>query len=769
MADSVVRLVVDSKEYDSKIQRATQGLIQYEKKCREVGGTLEFVEKEELDFVKALGQMETVSSSATGKLGELKKAFTELSVQYKNLTDAEKASPYGKALAESLDQLKGRIKSTEGDLKAATSQMSGAFDGLSKALGVNVGQLVGWGAAIGVAKGALEVAKDAFFASETNLDEWGRTVEASKSIYQSFLNSLNNGDISGFLDRISEIVFAARQAYDALDELGTYTAFNQRNVAKSRASYAKALDEYRLNPTAENKQTLAEANQQVMRDLQDSHDKTEDAYQAALRKLAEERLSSKDLQDAFVKMFSEGNYAELKTLKESYSTGTGLAAGQQYFNGMRTYGGRVDESGSGAWRDMTDIEKQQFEFARALSQVNDSQIKEVQALGAQSVAITEQIYQQDRAYNRLAGNNAPLRSGGGNGGGGGNEPSVTEGSIKAQEQEVARLTELWKNATAELRDGYKQQLDEAKVVLDQMVKGTANVPTEPQELNPSMPGRDMTAFEKLQQSVSTKLADSMQAVDMSSLTNLMAIAIQHGIDGLDPNFEELQYKIGEGLNISDETWQELVDTINEKLAEMQLDPIKLDVQTGELKKVGKTVKSNAQETAAAWQAAAAAVSNAGSALEAMEDPAAKVTGIVMQAVANIALGFAQATASQATGAAGVFGWIAAATAGLATMVATIATIKSVTKGYAQGGIVGGNSYSGDNMRGVLPDGSMVGLNSGEVVLNAAQQSTLAGKLNGAAAQTVYVEGVVSGKNLILAIQNEQSQSGVPSAKILAAH
>ena len=89
MADSVFKLVVDSKEYDSKIQRATNGLVQFEKKCREVGGTLEFVEKEDLDFVKALGQMETVSSSATGKLSELKKAFTELSVQYKNLTDAE--------------------------------------------------------------------------------------------------------------------------------------------------------------------------------------------------------------------------------------------------------------------------------------------------------------------------------------------------------------------------------------------------------------------------------------------------------------------------------------------------------------------------------------------------------------------------------------------------------------------------------------------------------------------------------------------------------
>ena len=57
MADSVFKLVVDSKEYDSKIQRATSGLMAFEKKCREVGGTLEYVEKEDIDFVKALGKI----------------------------------------------------------------------------------------------------------------------------------------------------------------------------------------------------------------------------------------------------------------------------------------------------------------------------------------------------------------------------------------------------------------------------------------------------------------------------------------------------------------------------------------------------------------------------------------------------------------------------------------------------------------------------------------------------------------------------------------
>ena len=150
---------------------------------------------------------------------------------------------------------------------------------------------------------ALKVAKDAFFASETSLDEWGRTVQASESLYQGFLSALNNSDISGFISRMDEIVSAAREAYNAMDELGTFSAFNQRNVAKSRAGYTQALDEYKLNPTAENKQKLEQANQQVMNDLRDSHQKTEDAYQAALRQIATERIKVKELW-RFCKTFS---------------------------------------------------------------------------------------------------------------------------------------------------------------------------------------------------------------------------------------------------------------------------------------------------------------------------------------------------------------------------------------------------------------------------------------------------------------------------------
>lgn len=165
------------------------------------------------------------------------------------------------------------------------------------------------------------------------------------------------------------------------------------------------------------------------------------------------------------------------------------------------------------------------------------------------------------------------------------------------------------------------------------------------------------------------------------------------------------------------------------------------------------------DAATAWSNAAAAVSNVGSALQSIEDPAAKVTGIIMQAVAQVALGFAQAAASPATGAAGVFGWIAAATAGLATMVSTIATIKSVTKGYEYGGMVSGymgklpgSPYTGDNV--------VARLNMGEGVLTRQGIANASAMMNGGAAPVaVNVTGRISGRDILLAADADNRSRG----------
>ena len=252
MADNILRLKVESSEYDAKLKKAAEGIRHLAEVAHRSGGELTGLEKAELDYVKSLGTMETKSRTAAGSVRELENAFKELTVIYNNLNDVEKADEGGKALAASLETLKQRALDAKAGLNEATQALQGneqsaaadkgGIEGLTSALGINVKSLAGWGAALAAGKVALDVAKDAFFANESTVDDWGRTVESAKGIYEGFLQSLNTGDISGFLNNISQITAAAREAYNALDELGTrQTILNpERAKLQARSTELKA-------------------------------------------------------------------------------------------------------------------------------------------------------------------------------------------------------------------------------------------------------------------------------------------------------------------------------------------------------------------------------------------------------------------------------------------------------------------------------------------------------------------------------------------------
>ena len=249
----------------------------------------------------------------------------------------------------------------------------------------------------------------------------------------------------------------------------------------------------------------------------------------------------------------------------------------------------------------------------------------------------------------------------------------------------------------------------------------------------------LSSFEQLQQSLKIKIAEQNMEVDTNTLQTLMKTAIENGIDSLNPDFASLQEKMREGMNIPDETWQALQDQINEKLAELDIKPIKIDFSTGNIKKQSKEMSKD-------WNAAAQAVQAVGSAMASIEDPATKVVGTIAQAIASIALGYATATTQAAT--LGPWAWVAFAATGMAQMVSMISAIHSAT-GYAQGGMIKGNSYSGDNIGGLVDGSQLVGLNAGEVVLNASQQSMLANNLQGGGGGKMEIVGVLTGENVVL--------------------
>lgn len=272
MAESIVRLRVESQEFESKLKRASQELLAMAENARRTGATFAIADKEELAFVSSLGQLQTSARSAKGSIAEMTKAFQDLSMHYRSLTDEEKAAPYGQELKKSLEQLQnrindgkqalGEINGTIGESKNKTDILSGAVEELAGKFGLSVPKLGAMSVAIAGVTGALKVAKDAFFASEANLDEWGRTVDASKAVYEGFLTSLNTGDISGFLQRIDQIISAAREAYDELDRLGTQRTIDSPRLNAQRAENERFRAMLRtgryISPTDGRKATMKE-------------------------------------------------------------------------------------------------------------------------------------------------------------------------------------------------------------------------------------------------------------------------------------------------------------------------------------------------------------------------------------------------------------------------------------------------------------------------------------------------------------------------------
>lgn len=177
---------------------------------------------------------------------------------------------------------------------------------------------------------------------------------------------------------------------------------------------------------------------------------------------------------------------------------------------------------------------------------------------------------------------------------------------------------------------------------------------------------------------------------------------------------------------------------------------KIKIEGDDLDKLNELANAGKQAETS-WDAALGSISGLGSALAAIEDPAVKVLGIIAQAIATVALSFAQALSKDTK--LGVFGWIAAAAAGTAAMFSTISAIKSATAGsYAEGGIVPGNSFSGDNLT--------ANVNSGELILNRAQQNTLAAQLRQQnSGNKSYQPSYVSGEQIWVAMNRYLKRSG----------
>lgn len=802
MSDSIVKLRIDSKEYDANIKRAGQALTDYFNKVKEGGGTLMHLNDGVMEAVKAMGELGTQSKNTKGALRELTQATTDMTAAYRGLTDEEKNSPLGQAMQQSIQRMTeraGDMKDAMGDVQASISNAASDTRTFDQIAGGAQLMTTGYQTLAGAAK---------LFGIETeNNVEVLATLQAAMAVtsgLQTAQNLLQEQSAlmmgvqaaQASLAAAAQTAFAAatgsatvaQRAFNVVANANPYVLLATAIIAVGSALYAFASSSSKAEREAEE---LAKAEEKAAK-------KAEDARNSFVNTAAEAMNSASRLSALYV------SYKNCNSEMEKTSI---LKQAQEEFKKLGIECNGVNDAQRLLVKDGAKvIEMIQLQgnaaavaairmdaFKKSMSAIlenrqaekgffDENDIKYAMSLAGAAVGDFDKMI--NGMQSRIQNLRGQLGIGKGKGGGGGGGSTKLTPAQQA-EANMAKAEETYTNALADAEQKVivglmtEEDLQKTKLKLleqiadanlnawhlsdnDKYLTSFVNFANAAVNLRDNLMSVD-DVFKQLEKDfptvspagiesqsfaegfASTAAADmgfKNEADTSSFIQNLVTEGMKSGVDMSGPA-ATLMEKLFEGMEIPDEELQAFVDELNAKLAERGIEPIKVDINT-------KTIENGAKTVDKSWQKAAQSIGQVGSAISQLEDPAAKIMGIVGEAIATVALGYAKATAKPKD----PWSWIAFAATGFATMVTMIQGIHSAT-GYAQGGIIKGNSYSGDNIGGLVDGSQLVGLNAGEVVLNHAQTETLANSLEndqqGGITSLPYVMGeqIILGANAFL--------------------
>lgn len=674
------------------------------------------VHNDVLNYVRGLGQMETSSKTATGKLAEMKKAFIELSMQYNNLTDEEKNSPFGNALSQSLDQLKQRFNDSKRQLEEVSRSLEqtsnegqktgGVMKQLADRFTINIDAMKLFDIGLKAVNGALDVAKDAFGASEANVDEWGRIVQSAHSVYDGFLNALNTGDISGFLGRIDEIIIAARNAYDELYRLGTLQTIQKTSKSSQQTENDRLrmmIMTRRYIPKAEGLDLLGIGMKsgQLLTDGQVRL--FEQRLQSGINKVVDmtsaEVKQSRRAIDAFYESFAK----DIGMTVDEFRRGTSSMEefdkrikGAQAYNEWQYQNSFIDQQTGRMVAPRGGNPYAQYK-GWDVFRVDGERYNNLVELILQHNQGVNQLYavqgQAYRTINRAEGITSRIGGGGGGGGRTGSTPAVTEvreltGLIEIQQQKVKDLQTQIAQAPTETMITYLQ--GDLKVAQDEL--------------------------DRLQGKVKEVNGEGLQLVTTETLGPL---------EILEDQLKTIQESMKAA--ITPEDYAEMLAAAAD--VQEQIKAFK-----GENKKELKTVNLSQE------------IGNIVSGISGMTSSIEQL-GIELPEGMKDVLGGIQSMVSILTS--------------IGTIVSAIEAISAADfiKPFARGGVVHaaggykvpGNHYSGDNIPALL--------DAGEVVLNRAQAASLASDLQSGVGAGGYRPSYISGEQIYLALNRYTKRTG----------
>lgn len=774
---SILKLAVDVSDYEPKMRRAVKVIDDMRQALASQGRDFTAADEEMTQFLRDLGQMDTKVRGTRGSLMEMTRAVADMTVAYGGLSDTEKASPFGVELQNTINTVTeraGQLRDAMDDASASIQHAASdtrTFDQLAQGASVATSAfqvMQGAGKLLGVEMGDnVEVLArlQAAMSITTGLTTIQNAVQKQSALMQGIMavQAKAAAAAQALLAANTGKATAAQRLFNAVAKANPYMLLvtGITAVVGVLGLFGDSSDE-----ATEKTNTLKNAIDSLNASMEFNIQLAE-KMGASSETLAEMRLSA-------AKQELELARQRQQSLVETVTYMSG-ATGKKYADGY--------EEASQA---VIDAAKKEAAAERELAQIRVTRIRLMNTwdkgetdkeIRARINALREELdvtKKGTEAYTDLSNkitqlegqlkstSPTPARTGGG-GGRGGNTGRATQAETPVTVTESLTELQVLEDALQTVRnsmEGYSPISDEWKEMNAEAERLTETINRMNGVVKEMGTGTSITNSRGMDEYISmlqeqlsqadfgSSIYSSIEAqlADTSTLKDLLQQSMKVGLgtslfDAMDLNGESIWEKVLSPEGVEDADWDAIVAAINAKREELDLPPIVLDVKTGDISETAKKVKSG-------WNDAADAIRSVGNALSQIEDPTAKVLGIIAEAIATIALTFAKSLEKTFT----PWDWIAAAAAGTATMISTIAAIKSATAGsYAQGGIVPGNSYSGDRLT--------ANVNSGELILSRAQQDSIAMQLQDSGTPEMHLTATITGEQIRLALNNNARRTG----------
>ena len=337
-------------------------------------------------------------------------------------------------------------------------------------------------------------------------------------------------------------------------------------------------------------------------------------------------------------------------------------------------------------------------------------------------------------------------------------------SIGYYEKQIADLRKVEKNVTTnEEWEALQSKIDKLTTKVKEL-KGELDVDAlinlEYQDVEPAEAESEGQSYgEQLMQGILTGMANKMQDADTNMLKNLLQVVVTNGLDVDIPANDLMERILGDGEDIPDSYWDNLAKAINEKLAELNLDPIELNFGTGEVNNK-KEDEHKSEDPMKTFQKGVNGVTSILSGIQQMgmklpdgiQQTVSVIQGLmsVIEGVHTIISLFS--TTSMAANTAALVANTAALTVNSTVSAIPIFANGGIVPHAANGYFIPGNSFSGDT--------TPIMANAGELVLNESQQGVLASRLSDVGGmRNIHVTGHLEGENIALSVDRWGRRTG----------